>query len=163
MLKLETILCPTDFSKPSEYAFELAAALARDHGARLVVLHALPPTIVYGELVPMPPTPPDEYLPKFWEAFHRLEAADPRARELRIETRVVEGTPADTIREIAEEIGASLIVMGTHGRTGLSRLLMGSVAEEVLRKAACPVMTVKRPVATVAAVAVPVAAAGSER
>jgi nucleotide-binding universal stress UspA family protein len=162
MLKLETILYPTDFSKPSEYAFELAAALARDHGARLVILHVLPPTIIYGELVPVPPTPPDDYLPKMWEAFHRLEAADPRARELRVEARVVEGAPADAIREIAEEVGASLIVMGTHGRTGLSRLLMGSVAEEVLRKAACPVMTVKRPVPALAAVGVPVGAAGRE-
>jgi nucleotide-binding universal stress UspA family protein len=145
MLKLETILFPTDFSKPSEYAFEAAAALARDHKARLIVMHVTPPVIVYGELIPPPPASPEEYVAKIWEAFHKLEAAEPRVRELRVETRVEEGDPAWGILNVAKEENVSMIVMGTHGRTGLRRLVMGSVAEEVLRKATCPVMTVKGP------------------
>jgi nucleotide-binding universal stress UspA family protein len=150
MLKLESILFPTDFSKPSMYAFEAAAALARDHGARLVILHVTPPMVVYGEMIPPPPPSPEETVSKIWEAFHNLEAADPKVRDLRVETRVEEGDPAYGILAVAKEIGAGMIVMGTHGRTGIRRLLMGSVAEEVLRKAPCPVMTVKGPVAVTA-------------
>jgi universal stress protein A len=145
MFKLDTILFPTDFSKPSEYAFAAAAALARDHKARLVILHVTPPVIVYGELIPPPPASPEETVAKIWEAFHNLEATNPKVRTLRIETRVEEGDPACGILAVAKDVDASMIVMGTHGRTGLRRLLMGSVAEEVLRKAACPVMTVKGP------------------
>ena len=60
MLALKTILFPTDFSKPAEYAFGAAAALARDHAARLVILHVMPPMIVYGEMIPPPPPSPEE-------------------------------------------------------------------------------------------------------
>jgi nucleotide-binding universal stress UspA family protein len=68
------------------------------------------------------------------------------------ERRLEEGDPVEAILRVAEEIGADLIVMGTHGRTGLSRLFMGSVAEQVLRRAPCPVLTLKSPfAATVAA------------
>ena len=134
MLKLESILFPTDFSKPSTYAFEAAAALARDHGARLVILHVTQPMVVYGEMIPPPPPSPEETMAKIWDAFHNLEAADPKVRDLRVETRVEEGDPAHGILAAAKDIAASMIALGTNGRTGLRRLLMGSVAEEVLRK-----------------------------
>jgi nucleotide-binding universal stress UspA family protein len=62
-----------------------------------------------------------------------------------VETRLLEGEPARTIVDLAREAGADLIVLGSHGRTGLDRLLMGSVAEHVVRKAGCPVLTVKSP------------------
>jgi nucleotide-binding universal stress UspA family protein len=74
-----------------------------------------------------------------------MQAADPKLRELRLETKMVEGHPAETICRVAKEEGCDLIVMGTHGRSGLGRLLLGSVAEQVLREAACPVLTVKMP------------------
>jgi len=108
------------------------------------MLHVAQPMLVYGEMMIPPPIPsPDEWKEKMWEGFHKLEKADPKVRELRVETRVAEGDPALWILDTARDVGADMIVMGTHGRTVLGRLLMGSVAEEVLRKASCPVMTVK--------------------
>ena len=140
MLAVHTILHPTDFSEQSGYALRLAGALARDHGARLVLLHvALPPMPVYGGevLVAVPPSSHDE------ERHHldRLEVPE----GVSTVSRLVEGAPVEEILHTASEISADLIVMGTHGRTGLARLLMGSVAEQVVRKARCPVLTVKTP------------------
>lgn len=145
MFTLDTILYPTDFSKPSEYAFPLACSMARDHGAKVIIMHVAPApaTMVGGEM--MVPLPPVDYKAQLWESFRKLQATEPRARELRIETRLAEGDPAYEIVAAAKEIGADLIVMGTHGRSGFGRLVLGSVAEQVLRKAPCPVLTVKSP------------------
>jgi len=141
MLPIRTILHPTDFSVRSEPAFQLACALTRDYGARLVVLHvAVPPTVVYGEGI-LPPDP--EILRR--EAQEQLDRLQAPQADVRAERRLVEGDPATEVLHVAQEIGANLIVMGTHGRTGLGRLLMGSVAEQVVRQAACPVLTVKTP------------------
>ncbi|MGE3807599.1 MAG: universal stress protein [Gemmataceae bacterium] len=144
-MKLHTILCPTDFSESSHYAFHLAMSLARDHGAQVVVAHVMAPPLAYDEVVAS--LPPEFYKEKIWESFRNLEASDPRVRELRVETKLVEGDPIAEIVGLAEETACDLIVMGTHGRSGLRRLLMGSVAENVLRKAPCPVLTVKGPMA----------------
>jgi nucleotide-binding universal stress UspA family protein len=141
MLELRTILHPTDYSRAADYAFRLAASLARDHGARLVVLHVNPPP-----LNDFDPEEKDEiFKERLWAAYHRLEAAEPRVREVHIDTMWVDGDPAREILRLAKEVGCDLIVMGTHGRTGLERLLMGSVAEQVSRKAPCPVLTAKPP------------------
>ena len=142
MLLLRTILHPTDFSPAAEEAFQLAGSLARDHGARLIVLHVSPPLPATEFPVDLPDDN-EAYREKIWEEFHRLEAIDPRVREVRLECKFVEGEPVGEILRLAEAIGCDLIVMGTHGRTGLTRLLMGSVAEHVLRKAPCPVLTVR--------------------
>lgn len=159
MFTLNTILYPTDFSKPSEYALQFACAIARDHKALLVILHVspIPPAFVGGEMVL--PVPSADYKEQIWESFRKLEATEPRIRELRVETKVIEGDPAYEIVSAAKEMGANLIVMGTHGRTGLGRLIMGSVAEQVLRKASCPVLTVKHPSAV--AVDLPMKAAAA--
>jgi nucleotide-binding universal stress UspA family protein len=144
MMTFKTILHPTDFSAPSEYAFGLACSLARDHGARLLVLHAIPPTAFeYDALAPH--DSPDGYREKLWEDLRRLETIDPHVRELRVKSELVEGLPSEEILRAARDSGCDLIVLGTHGRTGLGRLLLGSVAEEVLRKAPCPVLAVKSP------------------
>ena len=141
MLPIHTILHPTDFSEHSGNALHLAVALARDYAARLVVLHvALPPTIIYGEGV-VPPEP-ETYLGEAREQLRRLTIpADIGAAE----RRLVEGDPAKEIVRAVREAGIDLVVMGTHGRTGLSRLLMGSVAEKTVRRAPCPVLTVRMP------------------
>src|SRR5262249_52621534 len=141
MLPIKTILHPTDFSGPSEYAFQVACSLARDYGAKLVVLHVDMPPVTIGEVISY--MEPEDYKEKLWAEFHRLEASEPGIRDLRVETKLVEGNPAKEILKTAREIKPELIVMGTHGRTGLGRLLMGSVAEEVVRKSAFPVLTVK--------------------
>ena len=142
MAPIHTILCPTDFSDRSTYALQLAASLARDYSARLVLLHAaLPTPIVYGEGVV--PLEPDSFLE---EARDRLAHVAIPGANIPAERRLEEGDAANTILRVAGEIHADLIVMGTHGRTGLGRLLMGSVAEQVVRKSTCPVLTVKTPI-----------------
>jgi len=141
MLPIKTILHPTDFSGPSEYAFQVACSLARDYEAKLVVLHVEMPPVTIGEVISS--MEPEEYKQKLWAEFHRLEASEPGIRDLRVETKFVEGNPAKEILRAANQIKPELIVMGTHGRTGLGRLLMGSVAEEVVRKSPIPVLTVK--------------------
>lgn len=139
MLSFHTILHPTDFSEPSEHALSLAAALARDHGARLVLLHVVPPPAVLGgdALVLPPPDTHDE-------EKRRLDRLAVPAG-LPAERRLAEGDPAVEILRLAKECNADLIVLGTHGRTGLRRLLMGSVAEQIVRWSDCPVLTVKTP------------------
>jgi nucleotide-binding universal stress UspA family protein len=143
MLPIHTILHPTDFSDRSENAFHLACSLARDYGARLVILHVVvPPMVVYGEGV-VPPEP-DLLLQEANDQLNRL----PIPQEgIRTERRFQEGDSVAEILRVAQDINADLIVMGTHGRTGLARLLMGSVAEQVVRQASCPVLTVTAPFA----------------
>jgi nucleotide-binding universal stress UspA family protein len=141
MLALRTILHPTDFSDRSQYAFWLACALTRDYGARLIVLHVADvPIVAYGEGVI--PINPEEVRAAAKEQLDRLQV--PQAN-VRAERRVEQGDAVSEILRVAQETHADLIVMGTHGRTGLGRLLMGSVAEQVIRKAACPVLSVKTP------------------
>ncbi len=141
MLAIKTILHPTDFSDRSEHAFKLACALARDYGARLVILYVEHATIIaYGEGV-VPPNP-ELLAEEMKESLDRLTVPDPI---IRVERRLEEGEPVTEILRVARESAADLIVMGTHGRTGLARLLMGSVADQVVRRAPCPVVTVKMP------------------
>ena len=139
MLPVATILHPTDFSECSEFAFRLACALARDYKARLVLLHVLPPPIIiYGGGA----VPPDPW-PTIEEAKARLRELEGHAHHMRVESQVMEGDPVDMILRGAEEMHRDVIIMGTHGRTALTRLLLGSVAESVIRKAPCPVLTAK--------------------
>lgn len=144
MLHLNAILHPTDFSEQSNYAFRLAGSLARDHDARLIVLHVVltlgPELVSHGEAVSE--LQPQAYREKLWEDLRRVRLPDP---DVHVEYRLVEGDPGEEVVRAAQESRAELIVMSTHGRTGLPRLLMGSVAEQVMRKAECPVLTVKAP------------------
>jgi nucleotide-binding universal stress UspA family protein len=145
MMPLQNVLYATDFSKPSDYAFRLACSLARDYGARLFVLHVLErPALTYTGVMTAPPPPPlsPEERQAVQERLHRIKPSDPA---IRFEHLFEEGDPATAILQVARERQCDLIVLGTHGRSGLGRLLMGSVAEEVVRKAACPVLTVKTP------------------
>ena len=142
MLPVHTILFPTDFSETAEQAFLLACSMARDCGARVVVLHILPPPMGHDEIEAR--RDPDAYYAGVWKMLHEMQAP---AEDVRVEHRLEEGDAAKRILEVAQEIQAGLIVMGTHGRTGLGRLLLGSVAEHVLRKATCPVLTVRIPLA----------------
>ncbi len=137
--EIRVILHPTDFSDRSEDALRVARGLARDHGARLVLVHAAPIGVPLDG-VPMMPTDPTVYREALDEIRGRLDGPDLKGP---VETMVMEGEPSTEILRAAEELGCDLIVMGTHGRTGLGRLLMGSVAEAVLRHASCPVLTVR--------------------
>ncbi len=140
MLNIQTVLHPTDYSERSDIAFRIACSLARDYRAKLVLLHvALRSVTIEGE-APIAPRS-EEY---FQEEQKKLEGVSVPA-EIRVERFVREGAPAEEILRAAQFTNADLIVLGTHGRTGLARLLMGSVAEQVVRKAPCPVLTVRTP------------------
>ncbi len=136
MLPIKRILVATDFSPMSEHAFRFAGALARDYGARLIAVHVMQtPMAVYAETAVFLEEPDQN------AAREALEALNVPGVE--IERRLMEGEPVAGIVQTARETAADLIVMGTHGRGGLMRVLLGSVAEGVLREAPCPVMTIK--------------------
>ena len=143
MKPVQCILHPTDFSPRSQHSFRYACLLARELDARLIVLHVVPPPpiAVQGEM--MAYLPPSEWqLDEMREKLNAMQSEEPT---LTIEHFLEEGDPASVILKVAETTPCDLIVMGTHGRTGLSRLVMGSVAEAVVRKAHCAVLTVKVP------------------
>jgi nucleotide-binding universal stress UspA family protein len=134
------ILFATDFSPASETALEYATALARDSGALLIIAHVeeMPMPYAGGEMYFAQPEYPNP------EVRRMLEAVVPPDKSVKFEHRLVMGVAADDIVRVADEEKAELIVIGTHGRTGLMRVLMGSVAESVMRYAKCPVLTVKQ-------------------
>jgi universal stress protein A len=140
MLAPCVILHPTDLSSHAELAYELALSLARQTGARLVVLHvAVPPVVMYdhdGHLIPRP----RDYLQAAREELSKLPKPDPGVC---VETHLGKGEVASEILRLAAETRADLIMMGTLGRTGLDRLLIGSVATDVMRRAPCAVAIVK--------------------
>jgi nucleotide-binding universal stress UspA family protein len=140
MLPIHTILYPTDFSENAQPAFALACSLARDCGARVVVLHVMPPPL--GSEVVVARRKPEEYHQEALQTLHQVQAPD---QNVRVEHRLEDGDAAKQILAVAADIHAGVIVMGTHGRSGLGRMLLGSVAEKVLRGASCPVLTVRLP------------------
>jgi nucleotide-binding universal stress UspA family protein len=143
MKPVQCILHPTDFSPRSRYSFRYACLLARELGARLIVLHVVPPPPItmHGEM--MDYLPPSERSHE--ELRDKLQEFQSEEPNVAIEHFLEEGDPASVILQVAQTTPCDLIVMGTHGRTGLARLLMGSVAEAVVRKAPCAVLTVKVP------------------
>ncbi|MCE9607010.1 MAG: universal stress protein [Planctomycetia bacterium] len=149
-MKTRKILFPTDFSSKGEAALEYAAALARERNALLVIVHVQEPPVMYGDGAYYYGAPePDADVLR-----NMLLAVKPHDSAVACDYRFVQGLPAQAILSAAKEQDVDLIVMSSHGRTGLSRLLMGSVAEEVMRGAACPVMVVKPTAKVDAAVAV---------
>jgi nucleotide-binding universal stress UspA family protein len=151
MLPINNILVPTDFSDRALYAFHMASALARDHRAAMTVLHVRElPALPFAEFGAAPP--PE--LPSHAELMERLAKFEPPDEHTSVEFVLADGEPGEEIVRVAKDRNCDLIVMGTHGRTGLSRLLMGSVAERVMRRAPCPVLTLKAPIGV--AVAAPV-------
>ena len=144
MIEIKRILCPIDFSDYSRHALNHAVAMAKWYDSTITVLHVLPvvPVAAYGsELPALPSTVPspadrDELL----AAMKRF--ADEAGSDLPIQCETCEGTVTAEILARAGAIPSDLIVMGTHGRSGFERLVLGSVTEKVLRKAACPVLSV---------------------
>jgi nucleotide-binding universal stress UspA family protein len=137
---VRTVLYPTDFSKPCEEAFRVACDLAKDASARLLVLHVDVPPAIAPTHMPMPAPIPADHEEQLKGQLHRLQASAP---DVRMDCRVAKGNAAEAIVNVARDTPCDLIVMGTHGRTGLGRALVGSVAEQVLRTAPCPVITVR--------------------
>lgn len=140
-MNVKKIVFPTDFSTCSDAGLEQATALARDMKAKLLIVHVEEPPSAYGEgeMYYGAIEPDNSALIKM---LHTVLPTDP---SVPYEHRLLTGNPAEEIVRFADEARCSLIVMGTHGRTGFKRLLMGSVAEAVVRQANCAVLTFKQP------------------
>ncbi|MBN2295638.1 MAG: universal stress protein [Pirellulales bacterium] len=141
MIKIEKILLPTDFSECSEQARSYASELARRFDAEIHLLHVVSsaPPPVYAGPVPAAVLQPEEDAKKVLEDWD-----DPAFKDAKSVVRnVAMGSPFVEIVRYAREQNINLIVMGTHGRSGLVQVLLGSTAEKVVRKAACPVLTVR--------------------
>jgi nucleotide-binding universal stress UspA family protein len=143
-MRIRHILVPTDFSEGSVRAFETALEMARDSGAIMTLLHVqhVPTSVFPDVILPMAPE-------MMRDAEHSTElvldewCGRAHAAGVPCDRRTVIGATHVEICDTAEEIDADLIVIGTHGRGGLSHALLGSVAEKVVRKAPCPVLTVR--------------------
>jgi universal stress protein A len=161
--KIRKILVPLDFSPPSDYALTYAKGLAADFGASLHLLHVIEDRLMTG------PWPVEVYLgelPRLREGL--VKDAESRIVDclkgieqsgLQATGEVLIGGPFQAIVDLAQSSEAGLIVMGTHGRTGLTHLLIGSVAERVIRHAPCPVLVVREQ-KSVERATVPVSVAG---
>jgi nucleotide-binding universal stress UspA family protein len=141
---IHKILVPTDFSAHADEAFRVAIMLARATGAEVVVFHVAPTPAVVEEGGPLLAEHDKGATANLWERFARLRAIDPQVR-VQHEVIVADRPSASHILEILDRLGCDLIVMGTHGHSWLKHMLFGSVTEEVVRKARCPVMVVKAP------------------
>ncbi|HZT80306.1 MAG TPA: universal stress protein [Gemmataceae bacterium] len=149
MPAVRTILHPTDFSEHSKYALWVASQLARDQGARLILMHVVPasepgPTGIPASAVLVPERAEQEVKAYREEMRARLRQLAPDAK-VAVEHRLEEGPVAKIILRTAEETPCDLVVMGTHGKSRGEQLMLGSVAEEVTRQATCPVIAVKMP------------------
>jgi nucleotide-binding universal stress UspA family protein len=145
-IRVRRILVPIDFSDHADPVIEWAAHLAEEHVSEIILLHAYHVPVEFQQAE-------GAYLPAdFWtsvkdEARRSLShyADRLRARDIAVEEVTREGYPATVIEDEVERQGADLVVIGSHGRTGLRHLLLGSIAERVVQKVRCPVLTVKRP------------------
>ena len=138
MIRISKILYPTDFSSHSNQAYFHAVALAEKHGASLTIAFVYSPGFLgtaefHGEAADR----------DYWRK--QLEQIRPVDPGIAVRHVFLEGDPATEIARYAVDAGIDLIVMGTHGRTGVERLVLGSVAEKVLRDASCSVLVVKLP------------------
>ena len=142
MTPFKHIVVPTDFSEPAERALDVAIGLASKFESKVTLLHAswLPPS-AYAAYAEGLYWPTDEMAKG---AKKELDAALSKAKKRYPKTdgSIVTGEPWQTILEFAKERGADLIVMGTHGRRGLSRVFLGSLAEKIVRLSPIPVLTV---------------------
>jgi nucleotide-binding universal stress UspA family protein len=138
-MKFKTILFPCDFSTSETAAFEYAAELAAESDAKLLIAHVREPAPIYAEGMFYTGIP----LPDYEVIQKMLAEVKPARPGVRYEHRLLTGDTASAVAELARREGVDLIVMSSHGRSGFGRLLMGSVAEGVMRAAPCPILIVK--------------------
>jgi len=147
--RLRTILLPTDFSGCANYALPYAAAIARATNATIICVHVvepIAPAVGYtGFAEPLPIADISEQLEDSAERELPKLAEGDECAGLNVEEVMVHGDAAAEIVRLAEEREVDLIVISSHGRTGLGRILFGSTAEAVVRHASCPVLVVKPP------------------
>ena len=147
MIELKRILVPTDFSEHSEQAARYAAELAKRFGAEIHCIHVVDiPADLQGTSAYYMTGPSEQFLDQIREESKKnLETfAQKNLAGAAVQTAFLEGSPFVQISRYAQEQKIDLVVIATHGRTGLKHVLFGSVAEKVVRKAPCPVLVVKR-------------------
>ena len=143
MIELKNILLPTDFSEPSLHATQYAVELAKRFGARLYVLNVIEDPVIYMPMFESFPLPSREEFETYAQTRLDNWILPDDAEDIEVETLWVHGRPFVEIVRAAREYDADLIVVGTHGRSAPAQLLLGSVAEKIVRKAPCPVLTVR--------------------
>lgn len=141
---LERVLVPVDFSDCSLDALKYAAVVAQQAGASLMLLHVLEP-VSYGLDFTLGQSKARHLEVETWKKRLEELASSHQRPNMAVEFRLRGGAPADSILDAAQTLPCDLIVMGTHGRRGISHTISGSVAEAVLRKARCPVIAVRSP------------------
>jgi len=141
---IRKILVPTDFSPHAGEAFRVAENLAKPIGASVVLFHVTRPPAVVSDGDRLLLATGRAAAKDIWDELRKIQPKDP---EVRVEHEVILSDRRDAthILQILQEQGCDLIVMGTHGRTGFLHRLFGSVTEDVVRRARCPVMLVKAP------------------
>jgi nucleotide-binding universal stress UspA family protein len=148
-LRLQKIVLPTDFSGCANYALPYAASIARATGATIICVHVVEPVVpavgYTGLAEPMPIADISDQLEDSAERQLPKLAECEECEGLKIEEVIVHGDAAAEIVRVAEEHDADLVVISSHGRTGLGRIIFGSTAEAVVRHATCPVLVVKPP------------------
>jgi nucleotide-binding universal stress UspA family protein len=148
MIQIKRILYGTDFSELSRYALQYAAYLARQCQAQLHCIHVVDDSYQYWvafDLTTVPAGPPVEELLSAAQKQLRTFLAKDDLQGLEVTTAVMHGKAFVEIIRYARENDINLIVMGTHGRTALRQVLMGNVADKVVRKSLCPVLTIRHP------------------
>ncbi len=142
MIHIQKILCPIDFSAPSRNALRYANEFAKAMNAKITVMHVIPPQPIAAD-VNVPYVPLEIELEKnAKEDLERIVKEEVQEGVV-VEQVMAFGLPSDCVIAQAQKENVDLIILGTHGRTGISRLLMGSTAENVIRHAGCPVLVVK--------------------
>jgi nucleotide-binding universal stress UspA family protein len=144
-MQIKNILFPTDFSQGARAAMDHALSLARDYNARLILLYVIQDISIAEWYIPSSLSVTDlveDMQKSAWKEMDKW-AAEVSAQVKDVEKMVVRGVPFVEIIKTAKEKRADLIVIGTHGRTGIDHMLFGSTAEKVVRKAPCPVLTVR--------------------
>jgi len=150
MIKLQKIVCPVDFSNCAQQALNYAVELTQQFRGELSIVHAYEDPAAY--VAPMPMSgyvgPGADLLLELRKQLEmRLEQCKANVEKTGVKVRgeLLEGTPYRVVLDWAKEWGADLIVMGTHGHTGLTHALLGSVTERVVRMSTCPVLTIRTP------------------
>ena len=147
MISFGVIVVPTDFSDHSLRALPYALGLAEKYGAKVKILYVNEPALQVSDMAWVGVDDralKDEHVSEARKNMENI-IRDQIPPEMAVETQVRSGDAVEEIIHFAEDVGADLIVMATHGRGGLSHILMGSTAEQVIRKASCPVLTLKHP------------------
>lgn len=144
-MKVKRILAPVDFSEVSQQSLDAAASLASQLGASVVILHAVEPVYFAGTMFG-----PEINVPHLVEEQRRAAKSAMETMLARMKKKEVPaiglvetGIPQDVVLKVAADKKCDMIVMGTHGRSGVTHLLLGSVAEKIVRSATCPVLTVR--------------------